>query len=594
MSVQQKRSRDAESSVRIVLDAQYPSQETDVSIRLLATQIGTLHGLNHKYLKPSIFQVYGSPALLAKVSKAYRIDQWKDFDFHLDSIEAICQREEGRKVVYLTPEAPDVLEEVDPTATYIIGGLLDRGQIESEAYVSYRKAHSLPGVVFARIPVHRHVQLRNGNSLTIPNVFSILKEIESGKSLLESLKQVLAQRTIIAWKPSCCSHQWLVWRSESQSEVECIECKGRTIIPPELAADFLVTKDSTTGGTWRHVTIPTKPYIPLKYRDDIAMDVFVREMPKVELHSHVNGCIRRETLTDLMRARGLPPPKLTDEITPDKIGKERVAECFQIFTCIHSVVDNIAALRRITKEALEDYIAEKTVYLELRTTPKVFAGSSMREYIDTVLAEMKAVEDKITSNLILSINRGNPVAEADTIVSLAAEYLGKGVVGIDFAGNWFKGVFAEFRPHLERARSLGLKITMHAGEKDDTAELNEMVEFAPDRYGHLMYVDEDNKRKIMESKAPLEVCFTSNLFTGIWEVKDHHFPKWFFQGHRVSLNTDDRGVMTTSMYQEYRLVQRTYHLTKKHLRSIALDSLEHSFAQESTKQKLRGLWNDDE
>ncbi|KAK7194618.1 hypothetical protein NESM_000380400 [Novymonas esmeraldas] len=115
------------------------------------------------------------------------------------------------------------------------------------------------------------------------------------------------------------------------------------------------------------------------------------------------------------------------------------------------------------------------------------------------------------------------------------------VTGADFSGNCYKGTYAELEPALAAARSGGggggggegeaaeeviavtAGVTMHAGEKQDPHELHAMVQFAPERWGHLVFTDTANLSAILAAQQGIELCLTSNLLTGGHaDVADHH------------------------------------------------------------------------
>ncbi|ESS67968.1 adenosine deaminase [Trypanosoma cruzi] len=108
------------------------------------------------------------------------------------------------------------------------------------------------------------------------------------------------------------------------------------------------------------------------------------------------------------------------------------------------------------------------------------------------------------------------------------------VTGVDFSGYCGKNHFLDFLPALTEARRGGdgiptsplyasLGVTLHAGEKDDPEELAEMVKFAPERWGHLVYTDSTNLSAILARHDAIELCITSNAVTGGYtEVAQHH------------------------------------------------------------------------
>ena len=314
----------------------------------------------------------------------------------------------------------------------------------------------------------------------------------------------------------------------------------------------------------------------------------VRGMPKVELHAHLGGSIRLETLNELMESKGLKGLDFTvSKQAESDTDSDRMAKCFEIFDAIYKVTDSLAVIERITREVIEDYAAENTAYLELRTSLKSFDGKKASAYLDTVLSTIASTNaslpdnKKVPTKVLVSINRGKPVADAQTAVDIAIAYKDKGVVGIDFSGNCYKGTWDEFLPMLQQARTAGLKTTIHAGEKDDFEELSKMLDFSPDRIGHFVFTDKAAEQRVRDAKIPIEMCITSNLITAHWHPSEHHIIHWL--EHPISINTDDRGVFSVTLTSEYLLAASTFSLTAEQLLDISEESLKHSFLGEEEK-----------
>ena len=141
------------------------------------------------------------------------------------------------------------------------------------------------------------------------------------------------------------------------------------------------------------------------------------------------------------------------------------------------------------------------MYLELRSTPKVFSDSitkevvsSMDDYIQLVLKAIREGEEefdgKIRVRYLASINRFGPVVQGDQIVDLALKYKDDHhLVGVELSGDPRAGDFEAFKPALTRAKEGGLKVSLHCAEVPEQAkETLAMIEFKPDRLGHCIYM----------------------------------------------------------------------------------------------------------
>ena len=292
-----------------------------------------------------------------------------------------------------------------------------------------------------------------------------------------------------------------------------------------------------------------------------------RALPKVELHAHLNGCVRDATLVDLaaqrarergepfdadaFRARvlglvGAPATPLDDDAPRDEpAGYSRssssaprsLSRCFELFGAIHEVCTDHEALRRVAAEAVMDFARDGVAYLELRTTPKDLPsrGVTKESYCEAVLLGMHMgaclathrlrhdgggdleSDPAIVARLILSIDRRETAKEAKRTVKLAA-YLRDvdcGVVGVDLSGDPTVGAFSKFAPSLALARSNGLPVTLHCGEVKNPAEERQMVAFGADRLGHCVWTtrDADLWRALRDAGTPVEICVTSNVIT---------------------------------------------------------------------------------
>lgn len=165
------------------------------------------------------------------------------------------------------------------------------------------------------------------------------------------------------------------------------------------------------------------------------------------------------------------------------------------------------------------------------------AGLSKSHYVAAILAaisEFEAGDTALGTRLILSIDRRNTLDEALEVVALAREFRGRGVVGIDLCGDPKKGGVASLAPAFDLARrelpELGL--TLHFAEAECSGtdeELNTLLDWQPDRIGHVIHVGNDVKDRIIRTGGlGLELCLScnvhANMITGGFEA--HHFGEW--------------------------------------------------------------------
>ena len=145
------------------------------------------------------------------------------------------------------------------------------------------------------------------------------------------------------------------------------------------------------------------------------------------------------------------------------------------------------------------------------------------------------------TNLILSIDRRNDLPTALSVVDLAAKCRSEGVVGIDLCGDPAVGDVSIFQPAFEAAKKQDLKITIHFAEAPQSSthiELWKLLEYAPDRIGHVINVPDDIKKEIVRRGLGLELCLSCNvhakMITGTFG--DHHFGWWRETGCPIALS----------------------------------------------------------
>lgn len=317
---------------------------------------------------------------------------------------------------------------------------------------------------------------------------------------------------------------------------------------------------------------------------------FVRQLPKIELHAHLNGSIRLSTLRSLAASRNVNPDHaLILSRTP-----RTLSEAFDVFRVIHSCVTTLTDIERLAFELGEDLEEDGVVYAEIRTTPRPMGAQAvikeeeeLEKYVKAVLTgferyKMKSegVNGKVLLRLILSIDRAKHSAtQAELIVSLANQFSGQGVVGIDLSGDPTQGSFDTFLPALARARSLGLFVTLHAGEVPNTdSEMKAMLDFHPDRFGHCCFVSPSNLQRLKSSDIPIELCLTSNLLSNSTaNLKDHHFGTHYAKqelkgrgtGTICCISTDDSGVFGSTLSNEDGLVMEGFGLNEEELFALA-------------------------
>ncbi|KAK2627276.1 hypothetical protein QTJ16_003242 [Diplocarpon rosae] len=329
-------------------------------------------------------------------------------------------------------------------------------------------------------------------------------------------------------------------------------------------------------------------------------------LPKIELHAHLSGSIRRECLHEVWlqkKSRGettvrdplleMPAGKFDYNLETQFLIRYSFFPLFSKY--IYTLCNDEDSLVYTTRSVLDDFSADGVVYLELRTTPRAIPSANITkdDYVRTILSCTTATTSPMKTNLILSIDRRHDAATALEVVSLALKYRARGVVGIDLCGDPAVGDVASLRPAFERARQANLPITIHFAEAPfcTAEELWCLLAYQPQRIGHVINVPEAVKEEIVKRKLGLELCLSCNvhaqMITGTFG--DHHFGWWRGTGCPIALSTDDVGVFGSSLSNEYALVTEHFGLSRSELCDLARGAIDTIFGGEEEKARLRAL-----
>lgn len=331
-----------------------------------------------------------------------------------------------------------------------------------------------------------------------------------------------------------------------------------------------------------------------------------RALPKAELHAHLHGCLRPQTLAELSAAAstsGVPDPSLSSALalaagaTP---APRSLSACFTVFAAVHACVRTAAHVERVVAEAAEDFAADGVKYAELRTTPRALEGEAgspddpggARRYLEVVTAALAAAEvaSGVVLRLLVSFNRArDPAAAVASLASAlalreACPRLGCLIVGVDLSGDPTAGDVSAFLPTLAAARAAGLRLAVHVGEVLAPAETEALLDAAPDRLGHACVLAPAAVARLLASPArpPIELCPASNAVTlGLRALGDHPtLAGWLDAGYPLAICTDDPGVFGVTLSGELAAVAAAHRLSPHQLARLALASFRFSFLEE--------------
>ncbi len=321
-------------------------------------------------------------------------------------------------------------------------------------------------------------------------------------------------------------------------------------------------------------------------------------MPKVELHVHLDGSLRWETVEELARdvrpEAGLPQTEhLRDAVIPK--GKQPLESYLAAFDFTIPLLQTQVALERAAFELCLDAAAENVIYIEIRFAPLLHTRLELkpRDVVASVLAGMRRAHDQtgIESGLILTALKQESTEHSIETVQLAAQFRRDGVVGVDLAGPERMFPPLKHRKAVEFAHDAGLHVTIHAGEGCCPEQIKEAVDLGAERIGHGVYLFQAprTERRVADLGIPLEMCPTSNLQVSgfMTSYADHPLARYIDLGIPVTISTDNRLMSQIDLTHEFEVVTKAFKLQRAAVRSLVTNSVRAAFQPEEKRQSLQ-------
>ena len=282
-----------------------------------------------------------------------------------------------------------------------------------------------------------------------------------------------------------------------------------------------------------------------------------------ELHLHLDGSLRPETVWELAKEQGIRLPaesaeevKYKMEVPEDCRTLEEYLERFDLPLLVLQRAD---AIERVTYELVEDLAKEGVDYAEIRFAPQLSVNGGLTQD-EVVEAAIRGAErgmktyPEIRVGLILCCMRGadNEALNMQT-VETAKKYLGPVVCAVDIAGA--EGLFPteNFAPVFAKVREYGIPMTIHAGEAAGPDSMKTALSFGTKRIGHGVAPINDPEliRRLIDENVTLEVCVTSNYHTKVVPaIEMHPIHKLLDEGVHVTVNSDNRTCSRTTLQKE--------------------------------------------
>ncbi|MDO9378229.1 MAG: adenosine deaminase [Nocardioidaceae bacterium] len=321
----------------------------------------------------------------------------------------------------------------------------------------------------------------------------------------------------------------------------------------------------------------------------------VRALPKAHLHLHFTGSMRHATLLELAERDGIAlPSALIEEWPPELVATDEKGwfRFQRLYDVARSVLRTEDDVRRLVREAAEDDVADGAVWTEIQVDPSGYGArfGGITAFTDLVLDAVAAAERDtgLGMRVVVAANRTRHPMDARTLARLAAQYVGRGVVGFGLSNDERRGTTRDFARAFEIARHAGLASTPHGGElRGPDNVLACLTHLHADRLGHGVRTIEDPAvlDAVLEAGVTLEVCPASNVALGVYETyQEVPVRELAAAGVPVALGADDPLLFGTRLAGQYAILRASQDFTDDELADLARSSLRGSFAPDDVKR----------
>jgi adenosine deaminase len=324
---------------------------------------------------------------------------------------------------------------------------------------------------------------------------------------------------------------------------------------------------------------------------------FVRRMPKVELHVHLEGSIEPETLLQLARRNGVNLPAGSVDDLRRWYTFTDFAHFVEIYMTISSCICTPQDIELIAREFLRGQAAQNIRYSEVTFTPYTHFSLNRRIPFDEQLDALSRAREWAKSELgvnvgwVFDIVRNvRPIEHSLAVAEWAISGMDKGVVALGLGGLEMGHPPELFQEAFDRARQAGLASVPHAGEIGGAESVRGAVDFLhASRIGHGVRCLEDAHLVsiLRERQIPLEVCPSSNVCIGVApNLSQHPLPRLLAEGLYVTINSDDPAMFNTTLTDEYLRIVDAFGFGAEMVERLVINAVRASLLPESARLQM--------
>lgn len=318
----------------------------------------------------------------------------------------------------------------------------------------------------------------------------------------------------------------------------------------------------------------------------------------IELHVHLDGSIRPQTLIELAREQDAYLPtydinKIKDYLV---VAAEttNMEDYLKRFDLTLAVLQARRPIRRVVSELVMDLDRQGIIYAEIRLMPQSHTqhGLSQAQVVEAAVEGLRhgmEYSRNIKANLILCTMRGADEKDNFATIVEAVNYLGRGVAGVDILGDEFTYGNKMYEGQFKLLRDEHIPFTVHAGVMVGAESIRQAVEYGAKRVGHGLRAMEDPEllEMLKEKEILLEMCPTSNIQSySVPGYENHPIRQYFDMGLRVTVGTDDMTICDTNLKKEYAMLKKYLNFTGEELYRMNQYAAEGAFLSTYDRRQL--------